>query len=158
MKRFSLAVALLAACALVAPVGAGAVIQIDQGIGGVRIGNSGAEVRAALGRPDHVRRGRNAFGRFARYEYTAERMRVTFQGGRRVSLVSTAGVGDRAMSGVGVGSTEREVGAGIPGVKCETIAGARSCHTNEFRAGQRVTDFIIRGGKVARVNVGIVID
>jgi hypothetical protein len=158
VKRFSLVLALLAAGALTAPAGAGAIIQIDQGIGGARIGNTGAQVRAALGRPDHARRGRNAFGRFVTFTYSHERMRITFQGGRRVSLVSTSGLGDRVASGVGVGSTEREVSEGVPGVKCEDTAGVRSCHTNEFRAGQRVTDFIIRRGKVARVNVGIVID
>ena len=158
MKRFSLGFALLVAAALAAPAGAGAIIQIDQGIGGVRIGNTGAQVRAALGRPDRVQRGRNDFGRFVLFTYSAERMRVTFQGGRRVSLVSTSGLGDRVASGVGVGSSESEVAGGLPGVKCEDTAGSRSCHTNEFKAGQRVTDFIIRRGRVARVNVGLVID
>ncbi len=158
MKRFPLVLALLVAGALAVPAGAGAIVQIDQGIGGVRMGNTGAQVRAALGRPDRVQRGRNDFGRVVLFTYSAERMRVTFQGGRRVSLVSTSGLGDRVASGVGVGSSESEVASGVPGAKCEAIAGVRSCHTNEFKAGQRVTDFIIRGGKVVRVNVGLVID
>ena len=157
MKRFSLALALLAAGAVSMPAGAGAVIQTDQGIAGVRIGNSGAEVRAALGRPDRVRRGRNPFGRVVTFTYSAERIRVIFQGGRRVSSVSTTGLGDRTLNGEGVGSTEAEIER-LPEIKCETIAGVRSCHTNEFRAGQRVTDFMIRNGRVVRVNVGIVID
>ncbi len=146
------------AVALLAPLGAGAVVQIDRGIGGVRVGNSKVQVRAALGKPQRVRNGRNAFGPFTRYRYTREGITVIFQGGSRVSSVSTTGQGDRTTRGVGVGSTEQEVDAKVPRVKCETIVGTRSCHTGEFTAGRRVTDFLIRGGRVRRVTVGIVID
>jgi hypothetical protein len=38
------------------------------------------------------------------------------------------------------------------------LAGSRSCHTNDFLPGRRVTDFQIVGGKVTRVTVGFVID
>jgi hypothetical protein len=34
----------------------------------------------------------------------------------------------------------------------------RSCHTNDFLPGKRITDFRIKGGKVASVSVGVVID
>jgi hypothetical protein len=46
----------------------------------------------------------------------------------------------------------------VPGVRCETIAGTRTCHTNRFEAGQRVTDFQIRNGRVTRVAIAFVID
>jgi outer membrane protein assembly factor BamE (lipoprotein component of BamABCDE complex) len=156
--RVRLLLVVLLAGALLLPETASAVIQIDRGIAGVRVGNSKAQVRAALGKPRRVRNGRNDFGPFTRYGYTREGITVIFQGGSRVSSVATTGQGDRTTRGVGVGSTEREVDAKVPRVKCETIVGTRSCHTGEFRAGRRITDFLIRRGRVRRVTVGIVVD
>ncbi len=46
----------------------------------------------------------------------------------------------------------------MKGVKCETTAGSRSCHTGSFKPGKTVTDFAIADGKVSRVTVGIVVD
>ena len=157
MNRLPLAFALVLACVLLAAPPAGAAIQIDRGIGGARIGSSEAEVRAALGKPSRRASGRNPFGRFVRYSYRRERITVLFQGGTRVTSVTTTGRSDRTASGVGVGSTERQADR-VRGVKCETIAGLRTCHTGELTPGRRVTDFLIRRGRVARVTVGIVID
>src|SRR3954453_12283152 len=135
---------------------AAAMIQVDRGIAGARIGATRAAVRAALGSPTKVSGGSNDFGAFVRYRYPGG-LRVIFQGKTRVTSVFTSGLGDRTASGVGVGSSEAEADA-VPGVKCETIAGSRSCHTGSFLAGHRVTDFVISGGKVASVTVGLVID
>jgi hypothetical protein len=132
-------------------------IQVDQGIAGARIGNSRAEVRAALGTPRRVRTGTNDFGTFTEYRFTGG-IRVFFQGGTSVTSVSTTGLGDRTSRHVGVGSSERAVRRRVPGVKCETTAGSRSCHTGSFLPGKRVTDFTIRNSRVTRVTVGIVID
>ena len=133
-----------------------AVIQLDRGISGARIGNTRAEVRTALGTPKSTSTGSNDFGPFVRYTYEGG-LRVFFQGRTKVTSVMTSGPSDRTATGVGVGSTEAEADA-LPGGKCETIAGFRSCHTGQFEAGRRVTDFHIDGGKVTRVDVGIVID
>jgi len=132
-------------------------VQIDRGIAGARLGNTRAEVRAALGKPSKVITGSNDFGPFTTFRYRG-RLLVNFQGSKRVSSVSTSGRGDRTAAGVGVGSSEAAVKAKVKGVKCETIAGSRSCHTNDFTVGQRVTDFIIKGGKVTRISVGRVLD
>ena len=43
-------------------------------------------------------------------------------------------------------------------MRCETIAGTRSCHTGRFTAGEIITDFLIRNGKVSRVSIGRVFD
>ena len=59
---------------------------------------------------------------------------------------------------MGVGSSQAAVRRRVPGVRCETIAGSRSCHTGRFEAGERITDFLIRRGTVRRVSVGVVID
>ena len=155
MKRLGLAVALAAAAALAAPAGAGAIIQVDRGIAGVRVGNTPAQVKAALGRPDSARKGRDAFGPFTRYRYTAESITVEFQGSKGVVRVSTTGVGDRTRRGVGVGSPEKTVKERVRGITCEVIAGDRSCHTG-YAGRRRVTDFAMKNGRVVRVNVVLV--
>ena len=152
-----LASALAAVAALALPAAAPALVQVDKGLAGARLGNTIAEVHAALGRPRRVANGRNDFGSF-RQETYAGGIVVFYQGARRVTSVVTTGLGDRTAKGVGVGSSEATVRANVPGVRCETIVGSRSCHTNSFRAGRRITDFFIRRGKVTRVTVGIVID
>lgn len=156
-QRLPRAGALAAVAALALPAAAPALVQIDKGIAGVRLGNTVAQAHAALGRPARVAHGRNAFGSFRQERY-AGGIEVFYQGARTVTSVVTTGLGDRTAKGVGVGSREADVRAKVPGVRCETTAGSRSCHTHTFRAGRRVTDFFIRGGKVARITVGIVVD
>ena len=144
-------------CSLVLPASAQAMIQVDQGIAGARIDNTRGEVRAALGRPASVKRGTNEFGPFTEYRYRGG-IRVFFQGRRRVTSVTTTGLGDRTARGVGVGSRESTVRRKVAGVTCETAEGTRFCHTGDFLPGQRVTNFFVKGGRVTRVDVGIVID
>jgi hypothetical protein len=156
MRRLLLPLAAVAAL-LALPTAASAYISIDHGIAGARIGNTGKQVRAALGKPKLRITGTNPFGYYVDYRYVGG-LRVLFQGGRRVSSVSTTGLGDRTTKGVGVGSSEATAKARHPKLKCETIGGTRSCHTGTFAAGTRVTDFLLKKGKVTRVFVGIVID
>jgi hypothetical protein len=134
-----------------------AMIQIDRGIAGARLGSSRAEVRAALGAPTKTASGRNDFGPWLCYTYGGG-LRVFFQGRSEVTSVETTGLGDRTARGVGVGSSEASVRARVPGVKCETFETIRSCHTSDLLPGKRVTDFRIVDGKVDRVTVAIVID
>jgi hypothetical protein len=156
MRRARFACVLVAAVLM--PAGtAHAMIQIDRGIAGARIGNTPAEVRAALGTPSSITRGTNEFGPWLNYRFTGG-IRVMFQGRRQVTAVSTTGRGDRTSRGVGVGSSEASVRSRVPGVKCETFETIRICHTGDFAPGRRVTDFRIKGGKVTSVGVGIVID
>ena len=142
---------------LAAPAAADALIQVDRGIAGARLGNTRAEVRAALGAPSSARSGTNDFGSFVQWRLRGG-ITVIFQGRREVSSVSTSGRGDRTRRGVGVGSSEAAVRQRVGGVRCETVAGFRSCHTGRFTAGEIITDFQIRGGTVRRVTVGRVID
>jgi hypothetical protein len=157
MLKTSLAALAALLVVLAIPVAAQAMVQIDRGIAGARLGNSQAEVRAALGKPTWVIRGTNDFGPFVTFRYRGG-LQVNFQGRRKVSSVSTSGRGDRTAAGVGVGSSEASVKAKVKGVRCETVAGSRSCHTHAFTAGQRVTDFLLGGGKVKRITVGRVLD
>jgi hypothetical protein len=157
MRPRTLLLPTAALAALALPASASALVQVDRGIAGARIGSTPAQVHAALGRPASVARGRNDFGGFVEERY-AGGIRVLYSGSRTVTLVDTTGLGDRTARGVGVGSTEAQVRARVSGVRCATEAGIRHCHTGSFRAGQRVTDFFLRAGRVWRVSVGVVID
>jgi len=157
MRRFPLAVAATTAAMLAAAPAAHALVQVDRGIAGARLGNTQAQVRAALGKPARVSRGTNDFGRFVVFRYGGG-IRVTFQGETAVTGVSTTGLGDRTSRGVGVGSTQAEVAAKVPGVRCEVVAGDRICHTGNFQPGRAMTLFLLAGGKVSRVDVAILID
>lgn len=154
MRRLSL---LIAAAFLVLTAEADAMIQIDRGIAGARIGSTQSEVKAALGNPSKQAKGTNDFGPWLRYTYGGG-VTVFFQGREEVTSIETTGLGDRTSRGIGVGSTEAAVQSRVPKVRCETLSKMRSCHTNDFVPGKRVTDFFIKDGKVARVVVGIVID
>lgn len=157
MKRTFGLPALILAATLLAPTSAGAIIQLDRGIAGARLGNTKAEVKTALGQPSRVRTGNNDFGPFTVFVY-AGGIRVTFQSGNTVTGVSTTGLGDRTSRGVGVRSTEAAVEARVPGVNCETFSGTRICQRGEGLPGQRVTAFFLRNGRVVRVTVAFVID
>jgi hypothetical protein len=157
VKRVLAASALTLAVTLLAPVSAGAIIQLDRGIAGARLGNSKAEVRAALGNPARVRNGTNDFGPFTEFRYRGG-IRVTFQGRTEVTGVTTTGLGDRTSRGVGVRSTENAVEQRVPGVACETFSGTRICQRGEGLPGERVTAFFLRNGRVVRVTVAFVID
>jgi hypothetical protein len=155
-RTLVLSVSLLAALLLM-PSAAGAIIQLDRGIAGARLGNSKAEVRAALGNPNRVRNGTNEFGPFTVFRYRGG-ITVTFQGRTQVTAVTTTGLGDRTSRGVGVRSTENAVEQRVPGVSCETFDGTRICQRGEGLPGQRITAFFLRSGRVTRVTVGRVID
>jgi hypothetical protein len=157
VKRPVALTALAVGATLLAPASAEAIIQLDKGIAGARLGNTKAEARTALGNPNRIRNGTNDFGPFTEFLY-AGGIRVTFQSGNTVTAVSTKGLGDRTARGIGVRSTRQAVEQRVPGVDCNTFMGTTICQRGEGLPGQRVTAFFIRAGRVARVTVGIVID
>ena len=135
-----------------------AAIQLDRGIAGARLGNTRADVRKALGKPLRISSAVNDFGPIVTYRYPG-RITVFFQGRDRVSAVQTEGLGDRTARGIGVGSSEAELMAGVSGLTCEDIdANRKTCHTGDFLPGRRVTDFRLLDGKVERVMVARVVD
>jgi hypothetical protein len=149
--------ALVVAATLLAPASAEAIIQLDRGIAGARLGNTKAEVKTALGQPKRVRNGTNDFGPFTVFVY-AGRINVTFQSGNTVTAVTTRGLGDRTARGIGVRSTRTAVEQRVPGVDCNTFMGTTICQRGEGLPGERITAFFVRNGRVVRVTVGIVID
>ncbi len=134
-----------------------AVIVVQRSIGGVKLQMTKAQVRAKLGRPMRVHVGSNEFGTFT--EKVDKRVTVTFQGGERVTNVSTTSSLEQTASGVGVGPTKFQVKAGVHNVACKNESGLKHCFVGAFLPGRTVSDFRLRNnGRVSSVSIGFVID
>jgi hypothetical protein len=147
----------LVVVAAASAVSAGATIVPQRGMAGVALGMSPAAVRAKLGKPLRIVRGRNVFGPYTEFRYPFL-LRVHFQGNDAVSSIATTGRKERTAAGVGVGSTQAHVRARVANVRCERLFNQRHCYVGSFRPGTRVTDFFIRNGRVTRVVIGFVLD
>jgi hypothetical protein len=146
--RILRALALTLALALALPEGAVARIVVDRGVGGVRIGMTARQVRAALGRADDVERSGATSARI----YRSRKLVVTLSAGR-VQIVSTRSRRERTARGVGPGSTLRALRAGLRGERCGTKAGVDYCKVGSGRSGRRSTVFLLVGGIVDTVSV-----
>jgi hypothetical protein len=150
---------LAAACAGLCLAGTAAAKLVPQtGMAGVALGQSRLHVRAVLGAPSRVIHGTNEFGAYTEFRYGARALRLVFQANAGLTSISTSARRERTRTGVGVGSTEAQVKAGVPGVRCAGSGTARHCYLGRFLAGRRVTDFRLGSGRVTRVVVGFVID
>ena len=142
--------------ALLLVPGAATTIVPQQGIAGVRLDMTQAQVRAVLGAPTKVKHGSSDFGPYTRFTYS--RVTVMFQGNAKVTSVWTQSPAEKTARGAGVGSTEARVKAAVPAAVCKTQFGSRDCVVGKLVAGHRVTDFAISRGRVTRVTVGYVLD
>jgi hypothetical protein len=153
---------MVAAFALLLPASlAEARIVPQKGIQGINLNMTRAQVVQKKGQPDEEKVVPNEIlgqQRIMRYGRT----RAGFSGagpGARVVGVTTRARRQRTRSGVGVGSTEAAVRAGVRGIRCRTEFGSRHCFKGRFRPGERVTDFSLsEAGRVTRVTVAFVID
>lgn len=144
------------ATALVTAGAAGSMIVPQKGIAGARLGMTMAKVRSVLGQPKTIFKGRNEFGPWTDYGYA--RVRISFQGNRTVTKLTTQDRREKTRGGVGFGSTERLLRAKVRGLRCKTEFGFRHCWLGAFLPGRRVTNFMIDGGRVSRIDIGVVID
>jgi hypothetical protein len=139
VRRIAAAAAFLA---LVVPAPSGAVIRPQQGMSGVWLGMSKAQVRAKLGRPVGSGGGRVYY----------PRVWVGFRLGR-VTEITTTRWAERTRSGVGVRSTAAAVRRAYPSAVCAPFGGFRRCRLGSGAPDTRATDFIIGGGKVLQVTI-----
>lgn len=141
------------------PAGAETLIEPQRGIGGVYLGMREGRLMRALGRPDEERSKESFFGELVEARYRG--LWVSTISGSAVVAVRTKDPRYRTESGVGVGSSEAEVRAGVAGVRCRTIAGGRGCSRGDARAtGGRLTTFSLGlpGRRVTEVTVAAVVD
>jgi hypothetical protein len=136
---------------------AASTIVPQRSIAGAKLTMTKPEVRDVLGDPNRVEHGQNDFGSYTVFYY--HRLRVTFQGNREATAISTRRFSEKTPKGIGRGSTEEELKDAHPGARCKTEApGFRHCWTGSRQPGRRITDFRIRAGEVSRVTVAFVID
>lgn len=164
LRACLLSVVLVALCA----VPAQATIVPGEGMAGVRLQMTEAQVRSVLGSPTESRRRRDPFGLVKTWYFSGPKVHVSFrragQDGRyRVTAFFTRRGAERTAEGVGVGSTRASLRSRLRGERCETFRGGgrifRSCHVGEFTPGSIVTDFRIDSrGRVDSVTLGFVID
>jgi hypothetical protein len=129
MRRF-LAAALAALCLAGA---AGATIKPGRGMSRVELGMTAHQVQARLGRP--VAKGG------WRWHYA--RVTVTFRNRRVVELMTTRST-ERFANGLGVDSTEAQVRAAFPRLRCAPMPPFyRRCRLGTGASKSRVTDFIV---------------
>jgi len=138
MRRF-VAAALAALCLAGA---AGATIKPGRGMSGISLGMTPAQVQAKLGRPIGKGSGRWYYAR----------VWVGFRA-RRVVEVTTTRSTERLANGIGVDSTERQVRAAFPLVRCAAAVPFRRCRMGTGAPGTRVTDFLIGRGRVLQISV-----
>jgi hypothetical protein len=139
------------------------VINVQQGVGGARLGMSEAEVREQLGAPARVATGlKNAQGEYTEFTYPGQ-FTVAFQRGQSLPPQFNGGASSfylteanaKTPQGIGVGSTEAEVREGVPGVKC---AGGPTCHVGDVtRPGGAITQFGIAAGRVTFVRIAYLV-
>jgi hypothetical protein len=109
---------------------------------GVTLGMTPAQVQAKLGR---------SLGRApGRWYYP--RVWVGFRA-RRVVEVTTTRSTERLANGLGVDSSEAQIRAAFPQVKCAAVLPFRRCRLGSGLPGSRVTDFMIGRGRVIQISV-----
>jgi hypothetical protein len=133
----------LAGAALALPTAAAATIRPQQGMSGVVLGMTKAQVQARLGRP--LQGGGHWF---------FPRVSVGFRAGRATEITTTRST-ERTASGLGVGSTEAAVRRAFPRAVCAPWSVFRRCRFGSGQPGTRVTDFTIGHGRVLQITVAL---
>jgi hypothetical protein len=133
-----------------------ATIVPQQGIHGVKVGMTPAQVKTLLGSPMKTSHGKNDFGTWVEFKYAA--LDVSFQSGAGATSIETVSAKERTDTGVGVGSSVTDVITKVTGAKCLKEYGYVHCYVGKWTPGQVVTDFSLKSGLVSRVLVGRVLD
>ena len=161
MNKPIASLAFLVALLAIAVPAAFAKIVPNQSIAGIELLMNRAEVIDAAGEPDKERiRDHEIVGRQRIMKYG--KTKVSFSGKRpnsEVISILTRDPDEETKQGVGVGSKKRAIVRRLNGFECERELGFHHCFKGKFKAGERVTDFILDDDNRAMyVVVGIVID
>ena len=141
MRRFLLALA-VAGIALLAASPAAGTIRPQNGMSGLWLGMTKAQVQSKLGRPIGTGGGR----------YYYARVWVGFRLGRVTEITTTRST-ERTASGIGVDSTETAVRRAYPSVVCGQAGGFRRCRLGTGKPGSRATDFVMGRGRVLQITI-----
>jgi hypothetical protein len=131
----------------------------QQSVDGVHLLMSEAGVRHVLGAPkstsvlpDEIQ------GTIRRMDYGTTKVYLSATADGTVFSVVTTDRRQKTASGVGVGSSERAVRRGVSAIACSGPQSVRVCTVGKLLAGRRVTRFVLRKDRVARITLGFVID
>ena len=136
-------------------------IEVDDdrsaSIRGIRVGMTKKRVREILGDPGQVQHTEDVFSKLTIFKYGKTTVRLR-DGDIHSSVegIETQSPKVRTSAGIGVGSTEADVKAKVPGVSCRNV-GERVCIVGSFAEGIH-TRFLMDGGRVASVTVALVFD
>jgi hypothetical protein len=124
-------------------------------LAGVHLLMSRSGVEHVLGTPRSLKTIADPIqGRIRRMDYGRTKVYLSATEDGTVFRVTTTDRRQKTATGVRVGSSAAAVRRGVASVRCTT----RACVVGSERAGQRVTSFALRDGRVARVTLGFVID
>lgn len=115
-------------------------------LAGVHLLMSRAGVEHVLGAPRSLK----VIGDARRLDYGRTKVYLSLTEDGTVFRVTTTDRRQKTATGVRVGSSAAAVRRGVSGVRCTVSA----CTVGTARAGQRVTTFTLRSGRVARVTLG----
>ena len=132
------------------------------GIAGMKLGQTVADVLDNKGNPDVDKVGfSETVGdqRELRYGKTTALFAGADDDAELIGVI-TKKRSERTAGGSGIGTTEEELLADLPRIKCKDIFEGRHCLIGKLRPGHTVTDFLISGKthRVKRVTVAIVTD
>lgn len=154
--------AALVALALLPAATADASVVVGQSIAGVKLGDDPAAVRDALGKPTSTKTQKDAIlgtVTFLRFGLTTVLLGPGSGADAATISIRTTSTKQRTKSGVGVGTSLTALKSKVSGVSCNKITGGLGlCSVGKALPGRVVTDFRIKHGKVAEIDLGRVID
>jgi hypothetical protein len=141
----NLVVAAAAALALALVPAVQATVVPQQGLGGVRLGMTKAQVTAKLGQPPVRTRAKPIVWSYHRFW-------VTFRDGRVVDVSTTSGT-ELTAGGIGLYSTQAQILKAFPAAVCEPFVPYLRCRLGTGEPRTRVTDFYLGHGWVVQTSV-----